>query len=165
MSYGLCKGYVRAFILRAGMKPFSDLSFMPLKMQQKRRKHHGTAALEFAIAAPIFFLFVFAIFEFGRAFMVIDLLGNAARAGCREGVVQGKSTSGITTDVLSQLQSESVNGASVTVEVNGVVADSSTAKSGDVITVVVTVPVSSVTWTSTNFLSGSLSGQSGLAKQ
>ena len=138
---------------------------MSRRVLQKRRKRRAAAAVEFAIAAPILFLFVLAIFEFGRAVMVIDLLGNAARAGCREGVVQGKSTSGITSDVLSQLQSESVNGASVTVEVNGAVADSSTAQSGDIITVVVSVPVSSVTWTNTNFLSGSLSGQSSLAKQ
>ena len=113
---------------------------MRLTMGKKRRARRGAAAVEFAFAAPILFLFVFAIFEFGRAFMVIDLLADAARVGCREGAVLGKSTSGITSDVQSQLQGEGITGATVTVEVNGVVADSSTAKSGDAISVSVSVP-------------------------
>ena len=49
--------------------------------RQNRGMRRGVAAVEFAIAAPVLFLFVFAIFEFGRAFMVLDLLSNAARAG------------------------------------------------------------------------------------
>jgi len=125
-------------------------------------------AVEFAMTAPILFLFVFAIFEFGRAFMVIDLLGDAARVGCREGAIQGKSTSSIKADVQSRLQGEGINGVTVdgvVVTVNGVVADTSTAQSGDTINVAVSIPASSVTWTNTNFISGNLSGQSSLAKE
>jgi Flp pilus assembly protein TadG len=138
---------------------------MPPVTRQKRQKCRGAAAVEFAMAATILFLFVFAIFEFGRAFMVIDLLADAARVGCREGAIQGKAASSITADVQNQLQGEGVDGVTVTVEVNFIVADSSTAQSGDTITVAVSVPVSSITWTGTSFLSGNLSGQSTLAKQ
>jgi Flp pilus assembly protein TadG len=134
-------------------------------VSHKRRVRSGAAAVEFAIAAPVLFLIVFAVFEFGRAFMVLCLLGNAARAGCREGSVLGKSTSSITADVQGQLQGEGVSSATITVEVNGAVADASTAQSGDLITVIVSVPVSSVTWTNSNYLSGTLSSQSTLAKQ
>jgi Flp pilus assembly protein TadG len=133
--------------------------------RHKRAKRHGAATVEFALCAPVLFLFIFAIFEFGRTFMVIDLLADAARVGCREGAVQGKSAATIATDVQNRLQGEGVTNTSVTVQVNGVVGDPAAASSGDAITIGVTVPVSSITWTSTNFLSGNLSGQSTMEKQ
>jgi Flp pilus assembly protein TadG len=136
------------------------------KMRRHRTNRHGAATVEFALVAPVLFMFVFAIFEFGRAFMVIDLLNDAARVGCREGAVQGTSSSTITSDVQTRLQNEGVNNASVTVEVNGTVADPSTsANTGDLVTVQVSVPVSSITWTSANFLTGNLNGQSSMEKQ
>ena len=132
---------------------------MPQHVPQKLRKRRGAATVEFALVAPVLFLFIFAIFEFGRAFMVMDLLGDAARVGSREGAVQGKSSSTVTTDVQNRLSGEGVNNSSVTVEVNGAAGDPSTANSGDEITVIVTVPVSSITWTNAKFVSGNLSGQ------
>jgi Flp pilus assembly protein TadG len=136
------------------------------RTRQKRIKRHGAATVEFAFTAPVLFLFIFAIFEFGRAFMVIDLLNDAARVGCREGAVQGISAATITSDVQTRLQGEGVNGASVAFKVNSnSVSDLSAANSGDAITVQVSVPVSSITWTSANFVTGSLSGQSTMGKQ
>jgi Flp pilus assembly protein TadG len=136
------------------------------KMRRHRTKRHGAATVEFALVAPVLFMFVFAIFEFGRAFMVIDLLNDAARVGCREGAVQGYSTATITSDVQTRLQGEGVNNASVTVDVNSAVADPSTSSSsGDMITVEVSVPVSSITWTGANYLTGNLNGQSSMEKQ
>jgi Flp pilus assembly protein TadG len=132
---------------------------------QKRSKRKGAATVEFALVAPVLFLFIFAIFEFGRAFMVMDLLSDAARVGGREGAVQGLSSSTITTDVQNRLSGQGVNNSSVTVEVNGAAGDPSTASSGDEITVIVTVPVSSITWTNAKFVSGNLSGQSTMEKQ
>jgi len=138
---------------------------MPPVIRQKRNKRRGAATVEFAIVAPLLFLVILAIFEFGRTFMVIDLLGDAARVGCREGAVQGKSSATITSDVQSRLQAEGVNNASVTVQVKGAVGDPAAANSGDAITVQVTVPVSSIVWSTANFLSGTLSGQSTLEKE
>jgi Flp pilus assembly protein TadG len=138
---------------------------MMTTVRKKRKTRRGVAAIEFAIAGPVLFLFVFAIFEFGRGFMVIDLLSDAARVGCREGAVQGKTSSTIQTDVQNRLQGEGVNNTTVTVEVNGATGDPSTAVSGSAITVIVTVPVSSITWTNANFLSGNLSGQATMQKQ
>jgi len=97
--------------------------------------------------------------------MVIDLLGDAARVGCREGAVQGKSSSTVTTDVQNRLQGEGVNSAAVTVQVNGAAGDPATANSGDAITVLVFVPVSSFTWTTANYFLGNLSAQSTLEKE
>jgi Flp pilus assembly protein TadG len=138
---------------------------LPTK-RRHRSKRHGAATVEFALVAPVLFMFVFAIFEFGRAFMVIDLLNDAARVGCRQGAVQSYSTSTITSNVQSRLQGEGVNNASVTVLVNGTTADPSTsANTGDLVTVQVSVPVSSITWTNAKYLSGNLNGQSSMEKQ
>ncbi len=43
--------------------------------------------VEFAIVAPIFFLLIFGMIEFGRVVMVQQLLTNASREGARLGVL------------------------------------------------------------------------------
>jgi hypothetical protein len=59
-----------------------------------------------------------------------------------------------------------VQGASTTVQVNGVVADASTAKSNDDITVIVSAPVDNLTWVPVSkYLHGSISGQYTLRKE
>jgi Flp pilus assembly protein TadG len=127
---------------------------------------HGAAVLEFAIVAPLVFLFVLALIELGRGLMVTHLLTKAARQGCRVGIVEGKSTSDITTAVTSALSGVGISGDSVSVQVNDGAADASTAQAGDEITVVVSAPVSSVTWVPvTRFLSGNLSGQYTLRRE
>ena len=47
--------------------------------------------VEFAIIAPVFFVFVLGLVELGRGLMVQHLLTNAARQGCRLGVIEGKT--------------------------------------------------------------------------
>jgi Flp pilus assembly protein TadG len=47
----------------------------------------GAAAVEFAIVAPLLFLLVFAIIDFGFAFHGWDAVQNAAREGARVGAV------------------------------------------------------------------------------
>ena len=66
---------------------------IPLVTRLPRR---GTTAIEFALLGPIFFLLVLAIVEFGRTFMVMELLANAARIGCRQGILEGTSNQQIT---------------------------------------------------------------------
>jgi Flp pilus assembly protein TadG len=111
-----------------------------------RKARAGVATVEFAVLVPVFLLLVFAFIEFGRGIMVVHLLTNASRLGARTGVIEGISTSQITTAVNNYLTANGIQGDSVTVQVNGGSADASTAKSGDEITVLVTVPVSSVSW-------------------
>ncbi len=48
---------------------------------QHRRK--GTAAVEFALVAPVFTLIIFGAVEMGRALQVQSALDNAVREGCR----------------------------------------------------------------------------------
>ncbi len=111
-----------------------------------RGRRRGTAALEFAIVGPLVILFFFGAVELGRGAMLIHLLNNAARSGCRNGVVEGTSTATIKSAANSALSSEGISGATVAVKVNDGTADASTAQAGDEITVSISVPVSSVSW-------------------
>lgn len=58
----------------------------------RRRAHSrsaGQAIAEFALAAPIFFLMLFAIIDFGRYVYYVQILNNAAREGARYAIVHG----------------------------------------------------------------------------
>ena len=93
------------------------------------RKHprKAAAAVEFAIVAPILFLCVILpTFEFGRGLMVAELVTNAARSGCRVGVLPGNSNSTVTSAVNTSLSDQGITGATTTVtpeEVPKVAAD------------------------------------------
>jgi Flp pilus assembly protein TadG len=49
----------------------------------------GQALVEFVIVAPIFFLILFAIIDFGRYVYYVQILNNAAREGTRYAIVHG----------------------------------------------------------------------------
>lgn len=124
------------------------------------------ATLEFALVAPVFFALVLGIIEVGRGLMITNLLNNAARAGCREGILSGKSDSDITSAISTLVSKQGITGHTVSVQVNNVVANASTAQSQDEVTVKVKVPVSQVTWLpGGNFLKGNLSGQYSLRRE
>jgi Flp pilus assembly protein TadG len=123
-------------------------------------RRRGATTVELAVVAPILFAVILGIFEVGRGLMVIHLLNNAAQAGCRAGIIEGKSTANIKTVVNNQLSASGINGDSVTVQVNDGSADASNAVAGDEITVTVTVPVGSISWVpGIQYLIGSLQGQ------
>lgn len=65
-----------------------------------RRDSTGAALVEFAIIAPLLFLLIFGIIDFGRVFFLINNLTNAAREGARLGAVLHEGQTG----VLSQIQ-------------------------------------------------------------
>jgi Flp pilus assembly protein TadG len=111
--------------------------------------------VEFAVVAPLLFLTILLpIFEFGRAFMVSELVTNAARSGCRVGVLTGNTNTSVTSAVNSALSNGGITGATTTITVNGNSVDVSTASSGDSIAVTVSIPYSSVSWVHGQFLSG-----------
>jgi Flp pilus assembly protein TadG len=123
------------------------------------RQRRAATVVEFAVVCPAVFFIILGIIEVGRGLMVIHLLNNASQAGCRVGIIPGKTTDDITTAVTTALTSAGVNGEAVTVEVNDNAANASTANSGDEITVKATVPVSSITWVPiTRWLHGTLQG-------
>lgn len=55
----------------------------------KSEKRRGAALVETAIVLPVFFLVVLGIIEFGRAFMVMQLVNTAAREAARSAISDG----------------------------------------------------------------------------
>jgi Flp pilus assembly protein TadG len=134
---------------------------------RRRSTRHGTTTAEFAFVAPVVFILFFGVIELGRGLMVAHLLTNAARVGCRAGVIEGVSTTTITNAVKSSLTGVGISGENVSVQVNDGATDASASKAGDEITVSASIPFSSVTWLPFgSFLSGkTLSGQYTLRRE
>lgn len=61
----------------------------------------GAALVELALVLPIMLLFVFGIFEFGRAMFITNTLNNAARYGARLAVVSSAplNVASLTTEI------------------------------------------------------------------
>jgi Flp pilus assembly protein TadG len=105
------------------------------------------AAVEFAIVAPIFFLMVFGLIEFGRMMMVQQSLTNAAREGCRMAVLATtKNSAEVEAAVRDYLQSVMAN-ASDSSEVRVTVpASLANTTSGTSLGVAVEVDYTDVSW-------------------
>ena len=58
----------------------------------RHRARRGTAVVEAAIVLPIYLMVLFAVFEFGHAQLVINLLNSACRNGARIGSTEGTTT-------------------------------------------------------------------------
>lgn len=102
----------------------------------------GAAVVEFAIVAPVLLLLVFGMIEYGRLVMVQQVITNATREGARSAVLDGATTTGVTTIVNDFLTASRVSGAIVTVTPS----PPSSAAFGDPVTVSVQVPFSQVSW-------------------
>lgn len=120
-----------------------------------RRKRQGAAAVEFAVVAPLFFLMVFGLIEFGRAIMVQQVLTNASREGARIGVLDSPTpTAGsVTTAVRNYLDKAGVRGAAASVTITP--SEPTSAGYGQPVTVTVQIPFQQVSWLPTPwFLKG-----------
>ncbi len=107
-----------------------------------RRTRRGAAVVEFAIVAPIFFLLVFGMVEFGRMVMVQQILTNASREGARKAVIDGISDSDVQASVEEYLENASVSGATITVTTT----EPTPPDTAEARTVRVTIPFSQVSW-------------------
>jgi Flp pilus assembly protein TadG len=123
-------------------------------------------AVEFSIVALIFFAIVLGLIELSRALMVKHLLTNAARQGCRAGIVEGSGTSDVSNAVNAVLAAQGISGDSVTVTVNDGSGNMSSIMAGDEVTVKVTVPASAIMWLpGMNYVTGTLGGQYTLRRE
>lgn len=59
----------------------------------RRTKRRGIAALELAIVSPFFAIVMVGMFELTRVMVVKEVLDDAARKGCRSGIIPGHGTS------------------------------------------------------------------------
>ncbi len=122
--------------------PFGDGPKLEKPCRMCRKNRRGTAVVEFAVVAPIFFLLVFGMIEYGRMVMVQQVITNASREGARQAVLDGSTTAAVQTAVTNYLTSASVSGGTVTVTPN----PPSTAGYGQPVTVAVSIPFSQVSW-------------------
>lgn len=66
---------------------------MKKRLKHKARQRQGAALVEFAIVAPLLFLFFFAAFEFCRANMIRHTVDNAVYEAARVGIIPGATSS------------------------------------------------------------------------
>jgi Flp pilus assembly protein TadG len=116
----------------------------------RQTNRNGTSAVEFAFVAPVFFVLVFGMVEYGRAVMVQQVITNAAREGARVAILSGATTTSVTSTVSTYLTNAGISGATPSVS-----PDPSTATNGALVTVSVSVPYSSVSWLPSPFFLGS----------
>jgi Flp pilus assembly protein TadG len=145
---------------------FSRLFALEKVCRSCRKNRRGAAVVEFAIVAPIFFLLIFGMIEFGRVVMVQQLLTNASREGARLGVLNDSTSTQVKDKVVSYLAGTKITIAASNVNVV-YAADSSGGGGGESVTVTVSVPFNQVSWLpSPMFLKGkTLSASSGMRRE
>jgi Flp pilus assembly protein TadG len=124
-----------------GITPQDTPANRPNRLRSRSRRR-GAAVVEFAFVAPVFFLLVFGMIEYGRMLMVQQVLTNGSREGARRAILEQSTSSEVQTVVENYLKSNSVSGATVTVSPSNL----SSAGMGDPVTVSVSVPFTSVSW-------------------
>lgn len=60
--------------------------------RRNRKSRQGTTTVETAMVLPVFLLLLFAIFEFGHAQLINNVLNSACRNAARIGAVEGSTT-------------------------------------------------------------------------
>jgi len=110
--------------------------------QTCRERRRGAAAVEFAIVAPVFFLMIFGMIEFGRMIMVQQIITNASREGTRIAILEGTTDAEIVTAVERCLEGGGISGAEIDVSRN----PPELAEYGEPVSVMVSIPFSKVSW-------------------
>lgn len=83
-----------------------------------RTNRRGASAVEFAIVAPVFFLAVFAMFEFSRVNVIRHTADNAAYEAARIAIVPGATAAEATAEAERILRVVGARDAVVTVNPN-----------------------------------------------
>lgn len=125
-----------------------------------RPNRRGASLVEFAVVAPVLFMLIFGLIEFGRLVQVQHTLANAAREGARKcSLSTTQNSSDVDTVVRNALSGSFANASTtsaITVSVNGNTTtgtgDLASLKSGDIVTVLVYVDYSNASWLPGNLL-------------
>jgi Flp pilus assembly protein TadG len=118
--------------------------------QSCRKNRRGAAVVEFAVVAPVFFLLVFGMIEFGRMVMVQQIITNASREGARMAVLDGSTHDNVVTTVETYLTNAGISGETVTT----IPTEPSSATYGQSVTVQVSISFSDVSWLPTPMFIG-----------
>lgn len=111
------------------------------------RRHYTTqsvrraaVAVEFAICAPLLFLFFFGALEFSRMNMLRQTIDNAAYEGARRGVVPGATAGDMTAAAHAELDAVSARNATISVSPTVITKDTPS------VTVDISVPFNENAW-------------------
>ena len=124
----------------------SDLATLPRR--KKKNHRNGTTAVEFAVVAPVFFLFIIAAVDLGRLNIIRHTADNAAYEAARHAMVPGATAAEAISEANVILRSVGTTGSTVTV--SPAVLDPSVNE----ITVTVEVPLDQNGWITPHFTSG-----------
>jgi Flp pilus assembly protein TadG len=91
---------------------------------QRRDRRSGATLVETAVVFPVFLTFLFAVIEFGHAFMCNATLTAAAKDGARYGSVDGVTSAQVITRVKAR-----INGAFKSSKATVIVKDAATYES------------------------------------
>lgn len=122
----------------------------------------GAVTVEMALVLPIFTMLVFGIIEFGRGFMIMQLVTNAAREGCRRAIIDGSTNTDVTNYIQTFMQtSGNIATANTTVTVTPAAGNPAnptsnlaTCASRDLVNVKVQTPFTAVQLITAKYLSG-----------
>ncbi|MEZ6137513.1 MAG: TadE/TadG family type IV pilus assembly protein [Pirellulaceae bacterium] len=116
-------------------------------MNKRRFRRHsnqasrqGAAAVEFAVVAPLMILLTMGMMEIGRVVMVQQLLVNASREGARLAVLPGIEEVEVQNQVIDDLESMAIMGATV------LVTNDPNAAGGSSVTVDISIPAQDISW-------------------
>ena len=122
-------------------RPSPSLRDVPPALPRRRRRTRSAAVVvEFAICAPILFLFFFASLEFSRVNMIRQSVENAVYEGSRRGIVPGATADNCRASAQAVLNSISARDAVINVT-PAVITDNTTE-----VTVSVAVPINNNSW-------------------
>jgi Flp pilus assembly protein TadG len=105
------------------------------------RDRRGAAAVEFALVAPLLFMLVLGMMEFGRMLMVQQVLTNGAREGARKAVLPGVTDADVRTAIDSYMSNTGISGHTRLIS-----PSCTTAAAGTPLTITVSLPYSNVSW-------------------
>jgi Flp pilus assembly protein TadG len=109
---------------------------MRMISQNNRKARRGATAVEFAVTAPVFFLFLLAAFEFGWLNVLRHTADNAAYEAARTAIVPGATSAEAEAKADSLLKIVGARSAKVTITPNPVTAET------DEVTVAIEIPMS-----------------------
>ncbi len=119
-----------------------------MNQRSNSRVRRGAAMSEFAIVAPLLFLFFFAAFEFCRVAMIRHTADNAVYEGCRAGVIPGATTGEAEAEARRVLSTLGVTSANVAVTPTSINRDT------EDVTVRVEVPLDENSFVPNQFVAG-----------
>ena len=134
----------------------------------RSQNRRGATVVEMAFVAPVFFLLVFAIVEFGRAVMIKHSLTEAARAGARTAALASTiDTSKAETaalDYLAQTLTSSFDLSQCRVSISP--GGLGSLDTGTTVTAQVEVDFEDVTWITPSFMNNAvLRGEASMTKE